>query len=112
MTWSVRNVIVWLLDLVMAVLAFFLGLRIVFKLFDANPATPFVNWIYRVSESLVFPFSGIFPNLNLGTGAFDVVAVIALLAYLVVLYLVIAVIDAAFRTVADRYYHHRHDVRY
>jgi hypothetical protein len=106
MALSVRNIIVWLLDLVMAVLAFFLGLRIVFRLFDANPQTPFVNWIYRTSDNLVFPFSGIFPNLNLGTGAFDVVAVIALLAYLVLLYLVIAVVDTAFRAVSDRYLHH------
>jgi hypothetical protein len=105
MALNLRNIIVWLLDLVMAVLAFFLGLRIVFKLFDANPGTPFVNWIYRASDNLVFPFSGIFPNLNLGTGAFDVVAVIALLAYLVVLYLVIAVVDTAFRAVSDRYLH-------
>lgn len=36
------------------------GLRFLFLLFGANPATAFVSWIYTWSEPFVAPFYGIF----------------------------------------------------
>lgn len=100
MAWNLRNFFVGLLDLIIGVLSFFLGFRIVFKLFGANPNTPFVSWIYRLSENLVYPFSGMFPNLSLGTsGAFDTVAVIALAAYIILGYILISLVDSVTATV-------------
>lgn len=106
MSWNVRNIITGILDISLAVIAFFIGLRIVFKLFAANSATPFVAWVYRVSDNLVYPFAGIFPNLSLQTGVFDIVAVIALVAYIILIYLIIALIDSAVGAVS-RYFEHR-----
>jgi hypothetical protein len=37
-----------------------LGFRFVFRLFGANPQTPFVEWIYSFSQPFVAPFAGIF----------------------------------------------------
>lgn len=71
-----------ILNIAHAIIVFFLGLRIIFFLFQANSATPFVQWIYNISDGLVSPFRGIFPNLTFGSASqFDVSAFIALIAY-------------------------------
>jgi hypothetical protein len=93
MLWSIRSLLVYLLDLVIAVVAFFIGLRIVFRLFNANPATPFVAWINAISEGLIAPFSGILPNLDLGVGVLDIVAIVALIAYMLIAYVVMSIIS-------------------
>lgn len=68
--------------------AFFIGLRIVFKLFSINQATPFVSFINAISNVLIVPFAGISPNIALRTGVLDMVALIALLAYALLAFLV------------------------
>lgn len=61
-----------------------LGLRIFFRLFDANPASAFVDWIYRTSDTLMAPFRGIFPPATLEGGiTLDVSAIFAAIMYLV-----------------------------
>lgn len=109
MTWSIRNLIVYLLDFVMAVIAFFIGLRFVFSLLALNQSTPFVAWIYSVSNSLIYPFAGIVPNFSFGPGTFDLVALVALLAYAIGFYFITALVDALMptRTYVDD---HRHVV--
>ncbi len=78
----------------MAVVSFFIGLRFVLNLVAANPSTPFVAWIYQISSNLIYPFSGIVPNFTFGDGVFDMVALISLLAYAIVFYLIGALLDA------------------
>jgi uncharacterized protein YggT (Ycf19 family) len=61
-----------------------LGLRVLFRLFDANPAAGFVDWIYSTSETLMAPFRGIFPPATLEGGiVLDVSALFAIIMYLV-----------------------------
>lgn len=111
MTWTIREVLTRFINLLLAIATFFLGARIILRLFDANAATPFVGWIYRVSDSLIYPFSGIFPNYSLTTGAtIDVVAIISLIAYAVLAYIVVSVISSLFHTPEDNLLHpeHRH----
>lgn len=56
--------------------------RVLFLLFSANPATPFVNMIYGISSDFMQPFRGIFPTRPVGeTGYLDVSALFALLMY-------------------------------
>ena len=47
MVYRVRSILSIIVDLFMAVVAFFLGMRVVLELFQANAATPFVAWIYQ-----------------------------------------------------------------
>jgi hypothetical protein len=82
----------------MAIIAFFIGLRFVFGLLAVNQSTPFVAWIYSVSNSLIYPFAGILPNFSFGQGVFDLVALVALLAYTIGFYLLTAFIDALIPT--------------
>lgn len=61
-----------------------LGLRILFRLLDANPAASFVGWIYETSDTLMAPFRGIFPPATLEGGiTLDVSAIFAAIMYLV-----------------------------
>ena len=71
------------------VVASLLGLRFVFRLFDANPANGFVDFIYDASAPLVAPFETIFDSPVAGNGSvFDSAAVVALLIYGLGVYLV------------------------
>lgn len=64
-----------------------LGLRFIFLLFGANPATPFVRWIYSTSSPFIAPFNGIFGHATVapaGTvvhSVFDPSTLIALAVY-------------------------------
>ena len=106
MSWSIRNFFVSLMNLLLGVITFFLGLRFAFKLLSANPGTPFVAWIYSVSSYLMAPFNGIFGNLSLGQGGvIDIVALISLLAYTIGCYLIITLVDSVTTTrLVDRHF--------
>ena len=61
-----------------------LGLRVFFRLVDANPTASFVNWIYDTSDTLMTPFRGIFPPATLEGGiVLDVSAIFTAIMYLV-----------------------------
>ena len=73
-----------------------IGLRFIFRLFGANPATQIVQWIYDWSTPFVTPFAGIFGQSATVTGTgvstagvFDWTALIAL----VVIGLVVALLS-------------------
>lgn len=75
-----------------------IGLRFIFKLLGANPASSFVSWIYSWSSPFVAPFNGIFgqDNTSIGTGTavtgvFDWAAVVAL----IVVGIIVAIISGA-----------------
>lgn len=91
---GIRYLLITLLNIAFGIMTFLLGLRVVLKLFGANPATPIVSWVYAASESLLVPFRGIFPATEIIPGSmFDIPAFIALLAYGSIFYLVVAVMN-------------------
>ncbi|HKC14355.1 MAG TPA: YggT family protein [Patescibacteria group bacterium] len=99
MTWSFHDALIRVLNLFLAVVSFFLVLRFILRLLSANPSTPFVAWIYDVSNTLMSPFRGIFanpvvPSVN-GQAVFDIVAIVALLFYSLLIYFLIALVDTA-----------------
>ena len=58
--------------------------RVFFLLFSANPNTPFVEWVYKVTTDLMAPFRGIFPTKPVGeTGYLDISAIFAIIFYLI-----------------------------
>lgn len=74
----------------------FLAMRILLRFFAANPSTPFVSWVYSVTDVLIYPFRGIFSNLQMGTtgGVVDLSAFVSLLAYGIILSLLMALVNA------------------
>lgn len=99
-----ENFFASLVNFFTGLVALILGLRIVFRLFNANPDASFVEWIYRTSDSLLAPFRGIFPSAELERGiVLDTTAIFALIMYLAIGALLLALVNAfpATRTVAD-----------
>lgn len=105
MNYAITAFIAKVLNIVLAVIVFFLGFRIIFQLFSANSNTPFVAWIYEVSSVIMAPFRGIFPPQAIGESFFDLPAIIALLIYAVVIQVIINLLDSLSTT------HHVHTDR-
>lgn len=83
------RLILLLTDFIFGLIELIIGLRIIFKMFGANPSTPFVSWLYEVSRTLLYPFQGIFPSPVLRGGfVLDMSAVVALLIYALIAYFI------------------------
>jgi uncharacterized protein YggT (Ycf19 family) len=90
---TVINVVLGFIELLLAV-------RIVLELLAANASAPFVAWLYSVSYGLVAPFQGAFPSLVLSGGyIIDLSAILAMIAYAVIAWLVVWLISFIFSAV-------------
>lgn len=60
-----------------------LALRLVFRMFSANPNNGIVDWVYDISQPFVQPFFGIFrtDTIDLATGRFEIETLVALIVY-------------------------------
>lgn len=80
----------YLINIIIGIAQFFLGIRIILKLFGASATAPFVQWIYTTSDSLLYPFEGIFPTTTLdGRFIIEFSALFALIIYTLVGYFLI-----------------------
>ena len=77
-----------------------IGLRFIFELLGANPASQFVSFIYSWSTPFVAPFSGIFGqhatvagNGAFATSVFDWTALIALIVYGLILAVISTIVS-------------------
>lgn len=70
-------------------------LRVLLRLFAANPASAFVDWIYDTSDFLLAPFRGIFPVEEISPGhVLDLPALFAIVMYALVGFLLMALVNA------------------
>jgi uncharacterized protein YggT (Ycf19 family) len=82
-TWGAamaRRIVFYLLDVLEALLAF----RFFLALLGANPASPFVQFIYMASEPFVYPFRGIFPQVSAQGAVLEWAVLLAMVVYAVV----------------------------
>lgn len=56
------RVLAGIINFFTALVGLFLGLRVLLRLFGANPDVPFVQWVYSSTDTLMQPFRGIFPT--------------------------------------------------
>lgn len=83
------RLILILVDFIFGLIELVLGLRILLEILGANSSTPFVNWVYTISGTLLNPFKGIFPSPVLqGRFVLDISAIIALFVYALIAYLI------------------------
>ena len=69
---------------ILGVLEVLFAFRLVFKLLGANPQSPFVSFIYTVSQAFLSPFSGIFRSaVTKGIEAQSVLEPMTLIAMIV-----------------------------
>jgi len=92
-----RNDAVWTVTRVVAllftVLETLLLLRFVLKLFGANANQPLVSGLYGITEPLVRPFQGIFPE-PAGPPVLDLAALLAVAFFFLVAALIVALVRA------------------
>jgi len=82
-------------SLLFGVLAVLIGLRILLLLFVANQQNSVVDFVYGVTEPFVAPFRGIFQfdAVTPGGGSvFDIAALVALIGWLLIYLLIMAIL--------------------
>ena len=87
--WTVTRVI----TLLVTVLEVILLIRFALKLLGANPAQPLVAGLYAITEPLVRPFQGIWPQTDTPV-VFDLPALLAIVFLFLVATLVVALVRA------------------
>ena len=87
--WTVTRVVV----LVFTVLEVVLLIRFALKLLGANPQQPLVNGLYAITEPLVRPLQGIWPQTNTPV-VFDQAALLAIVFMFLGAELVVAMVRA------------------
>lgn len=85
--------IIWL---VFGVIAGLIGLRVVLRLIAANPASPFANFIYRVTDVFLWPFAGLTTTPSAGGMALELSSLIAMLVYLLLAWLLVRLVWVLF----------------
>lgn len=94
---EIHSYLIGLANAVFGFIMILLGLRFLFRLFAANPASPFVSWLYETTGDLLYPFRGIFPSpVTDGGFVFDITTLVALVMYGLLLALVVYLFDLLF----------------
>ncbi|HEV8230374.1 MAG TPA: YggT family protein [Candidatus Limnocylindria bacterium] len=87
--WTATNVV----TLIFTVLEVLLLLRFLFKLLGANSNQPLISALYGVTEPLVRPFQGIWPDLA-GPPVIDISALLAIVFLFLIGALIVALVRA------------------
>ena len=94
MKYDIAYIAKGLVNLMLAVVGVMLALRFILKLFGANSANDFVNWIYQTSGEILGPFRGIFPSARLDDGfVIEFSTIFAMLVYVLIAMLAFYVIE-------------------
>lgn len=77
------GLIAGIISLIVGIILVTLVLRLIFRLFGANPDAAFVAWLYGFTGPLVSPFVGIFneSSPNLATGHLEISTIVAIIVY-------------------------------
>lgn len=89
------SIIARLLWSILSIIEIILAFRFVLQLIQANPESPFVNFVYVISAPLIQPFGGIVANQQINTATLEYTTLIAMFVYWVVAWIVTHVITAA-----------------
>jgi len=88
------NLLSRLISIFIGLAEIILGLRVTFRLFNANPNAALVNWIYQTSSVLMQPFRGVFSAQVISSGyTLDISALFAMLMYAIIGTIVIALLS-------------------
>ncbi len=78
---TLSRFLVWLVNIILAIVGILLGLRFILKLFGANASNEIVNWVYQTSGEILSPFRGIFPTENVNGFVIEFSTLFAMLVY-------------------------------
>lgn len=87
-----------LVNFIIGLVSVLLIFRFVLKLLSANPAAPFVNWVYETTMPLLQPFALAFPTSAVrGRYVLEFTTLFALFAYIFAGYLIQELLDVIHR---------------
>jgi hypothetical protein len=93
-------------------------LRIILRLIAANPANPFANLVYRITDIFLWPFFGLTAQPAAGGFVLELSSIIALIVYALLSWVLVKIVWLIMyrrpTTVVQRYdrdYHDRTDIR-
>jgi uncharacterized protein YggT (Ycf19 family) len=95
--WSPARQAFDLIYLVFAVIDGLILIRLVLKILAANTAVPFTGFVYGVTDWLLAPFHGLLPVIVNGRSVFEVSALIGLLVYSLLGYVLARLFAIMFR---------------
>ena len=81
-----------ILWLILGAVEALLALRVVLKLLASNPANPFANLVYSLSNLFVWPFAGLTITPSAGGIVLEIPTIIAMVVYALLGWLVISLI--------------------
>lgn len=88
------SIIYYLLNIIEALLL----LRFLMKLLGANPGAGFVNGVYNITQPLVAPFAGIFPNTTSAGTFVEWSTIIAMIVYALIAYAIVQLLRIVTRS--------------
>ena len=77
--------------LILGVMEGLITIRFLLRLFAANPAAGFAQFIYGVTGPMLFPFYGLFPTPQFEGSVMEVISIVAMLVYALLAWLVIRI---------------------
>lgn len=86
----IYNAVQWLARVVGGLLA----IRLVLRFFSANPVAPAVAWLYDLTNWMLQPVDFIFPNIIVGPGVFDVVAITGIIFYAIIFSIILRILQS------------------
>jgi uncharacterized protein YggT (Ycf19 family) len=86
---TTSRIVLYLTNVIISIIEFLIGLRIVLKLLGASTSSEFVSWLYDTTQPLLAPFEGMFPSPAIdGLFLIEFSALFALLVYAFIGYLI------------------------
>lgn len=90
---------IWLMFGILNVL---IGLRLVLKLIAANPGSGFAQLIYGITDIFLAPFNGLVGSPVVGNGILEMPAIIALIAYTLLAWIIVRLFRIVFTPARTR----------
>lgn len=96
---GVAETIIKIIKVAVGIVEVLLGLNVVLKLLGALPTFVLFDLIYNISEPFKNPFNGTFLPIAFGERfVLDLSAIFAMIAYLIIAAILIAIINYAFKS--------------
>jgi hypothetical protein len=93
-----------LVNAIIGVIETAFAVRVVLQLFGASPTSPFVLWLYGITDRLAAPFAGAFPVWPLGgDSVIDLTIILAMVCYALLGWLIVLLISFVFGSIREIY---------
>jgi len=86
------SIFLYLVKRLFLLFEFFLFLRLILKFFNANPQALVVNFIYKYSDIIIYPFQSIFPNVYWKNYFIDTVTISAMIGYVIAVFVILQIL--------------------